>query len=88
MGLGVPNRGQKTLKILYKAKTLYPGAFRGGKFDEISSMYKEVIKPFFKPFIFFFYDKISQAPKGTKRYQKPPKSTKKHQKASKGTKRH
>ena len=40
--------------------------------DDCSSIYKEVIRPFFKLFI-FFYDKISQvkkAPKGTKKYQK------------------
>ena len=52
-----------------------------------SSIYKEVIRSFFILFI-FFYDKISQAPKGTKRYQIAPNSTKYHQKAPKGTKRH
>ena len=36
--------------------------------DDCSSIYKEVIRPLFKLFIYFFYDKISQvkkAPKGT-----------------------
>ena len=54
----------------------------------MSSIYKEVIRPFFKLFT-FFYDKISQvkkAPKGTKEHQKALKSTKKHLKAPKGTK--
>ena len=36
----------------------------------------------------FFYDKISQVQKSTKKHQKALKSTKKHQKALKSTKKH
>ena len=36
-------------------------------------------------FLFFFYDKISQALKSTKKHQKAPKGTKKHQKVLKNT---
>ena len=42
-----------------------------------SSNINEVIRPVLN-FLFFFYDKISQALKSTKKYQKALKSTKKH----------
>ena len=44
-------------------------------------MYK-VIRPVLN---FFFYDKISQVLKSTKKHQKAPKSTKKHQNALEST---
>ena len=46
-----------------------------------SSIYK-VIRPVLN-FLFFFYDKILQVQKSTKKHQKALKSTKKHQKALK-----
>ena len=49
------------------------------------TLYKEVIRPVLNC---FFYDKISQVQKRTKRHQKALKSTKKHQKAPRGTKKH
>ena len=42
-----------------------------------SSNINEVIRPVLN-FLFFFYDKISQVQKSTKKHQKAPKSIKKH----------
>ena len=51
----------------------------------ISSIINGVIRPVLN-FLFFFYDKISQAPKSTKKHQQAPKNTKRHQKAPKALK--
>ena len=60
-----------------------PIEITGGRY--VSSSIYGVIRPVLN--FFFFYDKISQAPKDTRKHQKAAKSTKKHQKALKGTKR-
>ena len=57
--------------------------FFGNQYE--SSNINEVISPVLK---FFFYDKISQVQKSTKKHQKELKSTKKHQKAPKSIKKH
>ena len=53
-----------------------------------SSNIIEVIRLVLIFFITFFFDKISQVQKSTKKHQKALKSTKRHQKAPKSIKKH